>query len=246
MVPHSWPICRFVCAVDVESTSPVCIRDYNLEDESNDDSATIIEAALATSAATTFFEPVTIGVRRYVDGALGRNNPIRSVWTEAQNIWCAERGQLEPMVKCLVSIGTGNPGLASIGEDIKGFLRTLKDIATETESTAAQSLSQHRGLLDQQRYFRYNVEQGLQDVGLAEYRKQALIESATRTYLANELQKRSLRACAKNLGMKQCAVVENFSWIRVLFTGSNWTLFAPVVWTAMNLDQLSIVRCISS
>ena len=146
-----------------------------------------------------------------MDGALGRNNPIRSVWTEAQNVWCAEKGQLEPMVKCLVSIGTGNPGLASIGENIKDFLlQTLKDIATETENTAAQSLSQHRGLLDQQRYFRYNVDQGLQDVGLEEHQKEALIESATRKYLANELQKRSLRACAKNLGMKQCAFVEDF------------------------------------
>ena len=180
-------------------------------DESNADSATIVEAALATSAATTFFEPVTIGARRYVDGALGRNNPIRSVWAEAQNVWCPEDGRLEPMVKCFVSIGTGNPGLSSVGESVKGFLRTLKDIATETENTAAQSLSQHRGLLDQQRYFRYNVDQGLQDVGLEEYRKQALIESATRTYLANELQKRSLRDCAKNLGTKKCAFVEDFS-----------------------------------
>lgn len=181
-------------------------------DESNDDHATIIEAALATSAATTFFKPVKIGGRRYMDGALGSNNPIKCVWTEAQNIWCPEDGRLEPMVKCLVSIGTGNPGLTSTREDVKGFLLgTLKDIATETENTTAQSLSQHRGLLDQQRYFRYNVDQGLQDVGLEEYRKQPLIESATRTYLANELQKRSLRDCAKNLGMKECAFVEDFS-----------------------------------
>lgn len=146
-----------------------------------------------------------------MDGGLGRNNPIRSVWNEATNIWCAEKGQLEPMVKCLVSIGTGNSGYASVGDDIKSFLRTLKNIATDTENTTTQSLSDHRGLLDQQRYFRYNVEQGLQNVGLEEYRQQALIESATQTYLANELQKRSLRASAKNLGMKQCAFVEDYS-----------------------------------
>lgn len=146
-----------------------------------------------------------------MDGALGQNNPIRFVWAEAQNIWCPEDGRLESRVKCLVSIGTGNPGLTSVGEGVKGFVRTLKDIAKETENTTAQSLSQHRGLLDQRRYFRYNVDQGLQDVGLEEYRKQPLIESATRTYLANELQKRSFRDCAKNLGMKQCAFAEDFS-----------------------------------
>lgn len=187
------------------------LRDYDLVDEANDDSATIVEAALATSAATTFFEPVTIGVRRYVVGALGRNNPIEFVWQEAQNIWCPDDGRLDPMVKCLVSIGTGNPGSTSVGEGAKDFFKTLKDIATESEITAARSLSQHRGLLELQRYFRYNVEQGLQGVGLEEYRKQATIETATRTYLANEMQKGSLRRCAKNLVLKQCALVEDFS-----------------------------------
>lgn len=199
-----------MCATAVENATSVLLRDYDLMDESNDDSATIVEAALATSANVTFFEPVKIGVRQYVGGALGRNNPVGSVWQEAQNIWCPNDGQLEPMVKCLVSIGTGNPGLTSVDEGARGFFKTLKDIATESEITAAHSLSQHRGLLDQQRYFRYNVEQGLQGVGLEEYRKQDIIETATHTYLANEIQKRSLRYCAKNLGRKKCALVEDF------------------------------------
>lgn len=196
----------------MENTTTVCLRDYDLVDESNEDAATIVEAALATSAATTFFEPVTIGVRRYVDAALGSNNPVRSVWNEAQNIWCPDDGQLEPRVKCLISIGTGNPGSASVKEGVKDFLtKTLKDIATETEHTAVQSEALFRGLLDQKRYFRYNVEQGLQAIGLEEYRKRADIESATLAYLAIQRQKFSLRDCAKNLGTKQCAFVEDFS-----------------------------------
>ena len=202
----------FVCATAMENTTTVCLRDYNLVDESNEDAATIVEAALATSAATTFFQPVTIGVRRYVDGALGSNNPVRSVWNEAQNIWCPEDGQLEPKVRCLISIGTGNPGSASVQEGAKDFLtKTLKDIATETERTAVNSESQYRGLLDQKRYFRFNVEQGLQAVGLEEYRKRPEIESATLAYLGTQRQKFILRDCAKNLGIKQCAFVEDFS-----------------------------------
>jgi predicted acylesterase/phospholipase RssA len=98
------------------------LRDYDLLDEFNDDNASIVEAALATSAATTFFEPVRIGARTYVDGALGANTPVDYVWNEAQSIWCPDDGQLEPMVKCFVSVGTGNPGLTPVEEGAKDFL----------------------------------------------------------------------------------------------------------------------------
>ena len=42
--------------------------------------------ALATSAATGFFDPVSIGARRFVDGALGANNPVDEVEEDASNI----------------------------------------------------------------------------------------------------------------------------------------------------------------
>lgn len=37
--------------------------------------ATISQAACATSAATTFFKPVSIGARKFVDGTLGAKTP---------------------------------------------------------------------------------------------------------------------------------------------------------------------------
>lgn len=155
---------------------------------------------------------MTIGVRKYVDGALGANNPVDYVWNEAQSIWRPNDGQIEPMIKCFVSVGTGNPGSAPVEEGAKDFLsKTLKDIATETERTATTSAARHRGLLDKKRYFRYNVEQGLQTVGLEEYRKRSEIEAATKAYLADQAQKFSLRDCAKNLGIKQCVSIKDFS-----------------------------------
>ncbi len=47
----------------------------------------------ATSAATSFFEPVTIGPRgrNFVDGGLGTDSPVEQLWNEAQNIWCYNR-----------------------------------------------------------------------------------------------------------------------------------------------------------
>ncbi|KAJ5817753.1 FabD/lysophospholipase-like protein, partial [Penicillium robsamsonii] len=41
--------------------------------------ATICQAALVPSAATTFFAPVSIGARTVVDGTLGANNPVVEV-----------------------------------------------------------------------------------------------------------------------------------------------------------------------
>lgn len=110
---------RFVCATSYENKDTIHIRDYSLVDEANYDRATTVEAALATSAATSFFEPMKIGTRKYVDGALGANNPVDSVWKEAQNIWCPEDGNIEPLIKCIVSIGTGNPGSEAIKDGIK-------------------------------------------------------------------------------------------------------------------------------
>lgn len=66
--------------------APYRLRSYNLPDELNIP-ATICDAALATSAATGFFDPVSIGARRFVDGALGANNPVDEVEGEASNIW---------------------------------------------------------------------------------------------------------------------------------------------------------------
>ena len=66
-----------------ETTAIKRLRSYSLTSH-RDVPATICEAALATSAATSFFEPVHIGARKYVDGALGANNPVDEVEGEAQ------------------------------------------------------------------------------------------------------------------------------------------------------------------
>jgi predicted acylesterase/phospholipase RssA len=68
----------FVCTVDYKTKDIVRLRDYTLPDESNIP-ATIYQAALATSAATTFFEPAIIGNRTFADGGLGANNPVNEV-----------------------------------------------------------------------------------------------------------------------------------------------------------------------
>ncbi len=209
---------RFVCAVRESNKSLARLRSYESEAPFVEDEITVWQAGRATSAATSFFDPITIGEghtrRAYVDGALGFNNPVDEVWAEAQDLWSPDEGNLEPMIKCVVSIGTGNPGTSAIGNKPWTIIKTLQDIATQTENSERMFAFNHRGLLDKHnvRYFRFNVEQGLQDVGLEEFDRHGDITNATAKYLNDhQTVKNQLRDCALNLSSKECMLVEDFS-----------------------------------
>lgn len=182
-----------------------------------EEDVTIWQAARATSAATSFFDSITIGEgyagREYVDGAMGVNNPLDEVWIEAQDIWTPDQSKLESMVKCVVSIGTGNPGTSPIGDKPWTIAETLKDIATQTEHTERVFAMKHQDLLNQERrYYRFNVDYGLQNVGLEEYKRQGDIIDATAKYLDDhQVIRNDLRDCAAILSRKECMLMEDFS-----------------------------------
>lgn len=183
------------------------MRSYTLPDEGSIP-ATICEAALATSAATGFFDPVSIGARQFVDGALGANNPVDEVEGEAANIWCSETGDLKPLVKCFISIGTGNPGKKAIKDNMLKLLSgTLVKIATETEETEKKFVARWAKHYDEKRYFRFNVDQGLQEVGLAEHKEQGKMEAVTDEYLRHQSQKFRVRDCVQNMQQKQSVYI---------------------------------------
>jgi hypothetical protein len=147
-----------------------------------------------------------------VDGALGANNPVDEVEGEASNIWCSETGDLKPLVKCFISIGTGNPGSRAIEDNMLKFLsKTLEGIATETEETERKFIARWAKHFDEKRYFRFNVEQGLQRVGLAEYQEQGTIEAATHGYLSHLSQRFRVRDCVQNLRQKQSECIDDFA-----------------------------------
>lgn len=166
---------------------------------------TILEAALATSAAPTYFSPAAIKGINFVDGAIGVNNPSVQVEQEAFDIWCEETGYLQPLVKCFISIGTGHPGIHSVSD--KGLIKmieTMQKVVTETEKTNNEFLSRWRSHVDKGRCFRFNVEQGLGDVKLAEFDQQELIQVATSSYLDEHVTKAKVKTCVENLRTKEC------------------------------------------
>lgn len=201
----------FVCATAKETAGVTRLRSYTLPDE-GEIPATICQAALATSAATGFFDPVSIGARHFVDGALGANNPVDEVEGEAANIWSPDKSDLKPLVKCFVSIGTGHPGKKALEDNIAKFLsRSLVGIATETEETERKFIARWARHYDEKRYFRFNVDHGLQEVGLAEYKEQGRMEATTDEYLRHSVQKFRVRDCIENLQQKQCVYIEDFA-----------------------------------
>jgi hypothetical protein len=201
----------FVCAADRHSKDIVRLRSYGLPSEPGI-KATICQVALATSAATTFFEPVNIGFRSFADGGLGANNPVDEMEGEASNIWCPETGDLKPLVKCFISIGTGNPGIEPFKDSMINFAaHTLLQIATETEYTERKFIARWVKHFNEKRYFRFNVEQGLQDVGLHEYKKQGLIQSVSEKYLTHAERKCKVMDCIQNLKLKESVYYESLA-----------------------------------
>jgi len=134
-----------------------------------------------------------------VDGALGANNPIYAVWKQAKDIW---GDQLERKLRCLVSIGTGVPSLKPVRDDVLGIWPTLKALATETEKTARQFHQDMSNLDDEGRYYRFNVDRGLEEIGLEESKKKAEIAAATRLYIESQTVFRQVKAFVDRMERK--------------------------------------------
>ncbi|XTI85062.1 acyl transferase/acyl hydrolase/lysophospholipase [Cenococcum geophilum] len=121
---------KFVCSIAHKTKKIVCLRSYSLTNET----------ALVILAATSYFNPINIRACRFTNSSLGTNNPINK---------CAEIGDLKPLVKYFILIGTGNPRKKAIKDNILRFLsRTLMGIATQTEKTKKRFI----------RYFRFNAQ----------------------------------------------------------------------------------------
>jgi predicted acylesterase/phospholipase RssA len=169
--------------------------------------ASIWQVARATSAASSFFDPIEFGDEEFVDGATPANNPIDELWTEAYDAFHDPddlEWSLEENIHCLVSIGTGIPTLKSFGKDPIHIAASMVAIATDTEKRAQDFHKHHTRLSQDGRYFRFNVMRGLENVGLEDAEKRKEIISATRLYIQAEDVFTQMKACAQALKNRDC------------------------------------------
>lgn len=189
----------FVCAVQASDGEICLFRTYSSL-RALDLDPTIWQACRATSAATTFFDPIEIGryKQKFADGALGHNNPIHSVIDEANDHW----ENAAANVQCIVSIGTGEPHSLPVGNNAWELVETLKKIATKSQDTAERFARDHPEFLSEGKYYRFNVVKGLESVGLEEHKRADAIASATNTYMQKDAQADQVKSfCSKiNVG----------------------------------------------
>jgi len=171
----------FVCATEATS-SPTLFRTWQPADYD----CTIVEAARATFAAPTFFKAIELGdginKRRYFDVGHRCNNPTQYVLQEAASLLPSQN------VSCIVSLGTGAANvIGTVARDPfqKGLphslIGILKQIAVDCEGTSQTIMDRFRE--KENLYFRLNVNQGLQDVPLAEWEKINDVQLHTESYL---------------------------------------------------------------
>lgn len=194
-----------MCATSGNTSTPVLFRSYPSKRDSSSlyREAKIWEAARATSAAPTFFDPIRIGstARIFGDGGTGANNPIDEMWKEAIDI--CEGEPLIDNLGCVVSIGTGVPNLKRFGSSVKDVAESIIRIATQTEETANNFHHAHPELNSgQQRYFRFNTPRGLGEIDLDEASEVGMIEDMTIHYLKDENTYKQVQICAKAIGEK--------------------------------------------
>ena len=119
-----------------------------------------------------------------MDGGGGYNNPVQEAYEEAAACW----DNPLPDIQCIVSIGTGKGSLQAFGRNLKQVGRTLVDIVTDTDEKAASFARVHPQYDKEgadRRYFRFQVAQGLESVGMVEHEKIREMAAATQIYMEN-------------------------------------------------------------
>ncbi|KAJ7819757.1 hypothetical protein B0H14DRAFT_2600393 [Mycena olivaceomarginata] len=179
----------FVCTTTAVNMSlPVLLRTYNTPDYPAMD-CTIWQAGRATSAAPTFFKQIQIGhpglEEAFLDGGMGHNNPTAALLLEAKVLFP------DKQIACIISLGTGQPHTINIPKPslLNRFIpldvvKAIQKIAMDCEKEH-QSLAHHFDGVARL-YFRFNVEQGMQDIQLNQWEKLGDVAANTRQYIQSQ------------------------------------------------------------
>ena len=184
-------------AVRSTTVREVLIRSYRTDSvgQQNYD-CSVWEAARATSAAPTYFGPIKLrgpNAATFVDGGVRANNPIELVMKEARDIWDSRA------IGCVLSIGTGRIHIKAFKSNAKlhQIVKTMTEIATDADAIARRFRTSGEGkyLTDAGKYYRFNVEHGLEEVDLCDTSKIQHMKDFTEPYVEDEADR--LLSCSR-------------------------------------------------
>ncbi|KAH8798050.1 hypothetical protein DL96DRAFT_1477579 [Flagelloscypha sp. PMI_526] len=111
------------------------------------------------------------------------NNPVDEAITEALEL-SRKRKISGPLISCLVSLGSGHPGFESLCDsDLARVTIQLTKSATSAHDKACRRFLEAEKL-DHEAYFRFNVDQGLQQILLVDI-PSGVVRTHTEAYLSS-------------------------------------------------------------
>lgn len=132
------------------------------------------EAARATSAAPLYFNQMKVSDSSltFSDGGMLRNNPIDTVYHEARQIWPTRD------IGIVVSIGTGIVETSGLKNRFRSMLDvTIKALVdAQNQAQDFERSTDGQNLISIDRYFRFNVDQGLQQIRMDDASDKTLAE----------------------------------------------------------------------
>lgn len=202
----------FVCAVEEGELGAIHrFRTYDVQDSSCEwpGDCKVWEAARATTAAPLNLKPMTIQrgttKKTFVDAALGYNNPTEQLLEEAGDIFHGNR-----MLGAIVSLGTGTRTLSLASAEDVNNLRYIMGTAAMLKNQTVDTERPHRRLEARFRkhtntYFRFNLPNGAEEVGLADWKKMGELKKLTTSYVNNEAVNKEINDLVDVLSKKKTA-----------------------------------------
>ncbi|KAK4163149.1 hypothetical protein QBC43DRAFT_335622 [Cladorrhinum sp. PSN259] len=142
------------------------------------------KACQATAAAVSIFKPICIGPfkKDFINGAIEFNNPFNKVLIEGRDLW--PKTIIPQNIGCLINIGTAglHPNSLFRASAVQAS-RVLLCIALKTEKTAKRFHRAFPTLVSLNKYFRFNVLKGLENISLSKHNKINILTATTRAYL---------------------------------------------------------------
>ncbi|CAE6455458.1 unnamed protein product [Rhizoctonia solani] len=187
---------------NINASTPILFRSY-LPKANRAPDCTIWEALYATMAHPDFFKSIEIAENSvnysFIGGELGNSNPIAHLLTEVRELYPGRH------VSCILSIGAGHAHTIQIPDSGRHPVSfAMRAMATDSERVAeemARRFQETRGV-----YFRFNVDQGIQDVEADDWEKLSIVGAHTRAYMNKFEVNRGMHEAVKAIHCRNAAL----------------------------------------